>query len=272
MTQTIGMIGVGHMGSAIARGIRASREDVLIKLNTIFPEQIEELAKEINAEIVLGKTAYSHLIHSSDLIFIGVTPKDVAPFFESIRDDLSEDEPKTWVSMCAGVTMDQLKSYTPNTHRWIRIMPNTPIAIGEGYVAYCPSENTREKDIALLKSILESVCILEKLPESAFSAVTGLPGSGPAFVYILIDALSDAGVLHGLSREQAVQMAAKMVKGAASMVLETGEQPGVLKDQITSPAGTTIEGVIELEKAGFRQAIIRGLDASIKKADEMSRK
>lgn len=270
MSQTIGMIGVGHMASAIARGIRASREDVSILLNTLEPSLIEELAKEIDATILSDDRAYPTIVESSDLIFLGVKPGDVNGLMEELAPLLSEEEPKTWVSMAAGVTLEKLQALAPKSHRWIRIMPNTPIEIGEGYCAYCYNKNVRELDIDLLKSILDKACIVSEIAEAQFDAVTGLPGSGPAFVYMFIDALSDAGVLHGLKREDALKMAASVVRGAATMVIEGNGHPGVLKDQITSPGGTTIEGVVEMEKAGFRQAVIRGVDAAINKSKSMS--
>lgn len=266
---TIGMIGVGNMGSAIAKAILKTGYPMILHNRT--KEKLTDLAKQIGADVV-GADSLGELIKDSDLIFIGVKPNQFSTIFNQMDEYIDEANPKTWISMAAGLSIEQLEALTPSSHRWIRIMPNMPVEIGEGYIAYCSSEDISEDKITLFKDCLVTAGIVEAIPETLFDTVTGLAGSSPAFIFQLIEAMSDVGVEHGLTREQSRKMASQAVKGAASMVIETGLHPAQLKDQVTSPGGTTIAGISALEHAGFKSAIHKGVSAAINKSQAMSTK
>src|SRR5699024_2453944 len=266
---TIGMIGVGNMGSAIAKAILKAGYSMILHNRT--QEKLAVLAEQVGADVV-GSESLDELINESDIIFIGVKPNQFGTIFEQLDDLVIESKPKTWVSMAAGLSIAQLEAFTPASHKWIRTMPNTPVEIGEGYIAYCTSDNIDDEKVELFEKSLQYAGIVEAIPESLFNAVTGLAGSSPAFIYQLIEAMSDVGVEHGLSREQSRKMASQAVKGASSMVIETGMHPGELKDKVTSPNGTTIAGVVALQHAGFKSAINKGVTAAINKSIQMSNK
>ncbi|MBZ6526442.1 pyrroline-5-carboxylate reductase [Aerococcaceae bacterium DSM 111021] len=266
---TIGMIGVGNMGSAIAKAILRAGHEMILHNRT--KEKLTTLAKQIGADVV-GAESLSELINESDLIYIGVKPNQFQNIFDQLDNLITDSEPKTWVSMAAGLSIEQLEAFTPESHKWIRTMPNTPVEVGEGYIAYCTSENIETEKINLFEESLKNAGIVEAIPESLFNAVTGLAGSSPAFIYQLIEAMSDVGVENGLSREQSRKMASQAVKGASSMVIESGGHPSELKDRVTSPGGTTIAGIVALEHAGFKSAINKGVTAAINKSIEMSSK
>jgi pyrroline-5-carboxylate reductase len=172
------------------------------------------------------------------------------------------------ISIAAGVPLARLEQGLPEKARVIRVMPNTPALIAAGASAYAPGKHATPEDADLAGRLLSAVGLALPVKESLLDAVTGLSGSGPAYVYQFIEALSDGGVATGLPREVATRLAAQTVLGAARMVLETGLHPGVLKDQVTSPGGTTIEGLHELEKGGMRGAVMNAVRA----ATERSRK
>lgn len=265
---TIGMIGVGNMGSAIAKAILNAGYSMILHNRT--KEKLHTFAEELDAEVELVDSV-ADLINHSDIIYIGVKPHQFGQIFDQMKECISNSQPKVWVSMAAGLQLDQLTQLTPTNHHWIRTMPNTPVEVGQGYIAYCHTPNITQKHIELFEDSLVKAGILEQIDESLFNAVTGLAGSGPAFIYQLIEAMSDVGVNYGLSREMSRKMAAQTVKGAASVVIETGQHPAELKDRVTSPAGTTIEGIVALEHAGFKSAINQGVSAAIEKSVQMEK-
>lgn len=265
----VGMIGVGNMASAIAKAIvRAVPTETLLLANRT-PDKIQPLVQELNAKQVTMEQVGPELIEQSDLIFVGVKPTELDTLFDSLASDLHTTHPITWVSMASNVSLAKLESLTPAHHQWIRIMPNTPVEVGQGYTSYCHSETVSPAVLARFKALLRESGVLAAIDEAQFDAASGMAGCSPAFIYQLIEAMSDAGVAHGLKRDQSIAMAAQAVKGAASMVLETDLHPAQLKDAVTSPGGTTIAGVTALEAAGFRSAIIQGITASIEKTREL---
>src|SRR5205807_6670554 len=155
--------------------------------------------------------------------------------------------------------------------RLIRVMPNTPCLVGASASAYTPGESATAEDTALVDRLLNAVGRAFRLPEHLLDAVTGLSGSGPAFVYVMIEALSDGGVRMGLPRDVATVLAAQTVLGSAKMVLETGQHPGVLKDMVASPGGTTIAGLHALERGGLRAAFMDAVEAATKRATELGK-
>jgi pyrroline-5-carboxylate reductase len=173
------------------------------------------------------------------------------------------------VSIAAGVTLGQLAVALGADRRLIRVMPNTPCLVGASASGYAPGEAATSDDIALVDRLLNVVGTAFRLPEHLLDAVTGLSGSGPAFVYAVIEALSDGGVRVGLPRDVATALAAQTVLGSARMVLETGLHPGVLKDQVTSPGGTTIAGLHALERGGLRAALMDAVEAAARRSREL---
>lgn len=173
------------------------------------------------------------------------------------------------ISVAAGLTTAWLEARAPAGARVIRCMPNTPALVGKGAAAFCRGRNANSADADQARLLLGSVGLVVELPETLMDAVTGLSGSGPAFVYVMIEALADGGVRAGLPRAEAQKLAAQTVLGAAAMVLETGHHPAVLKDMVTSPGGTTIAGLAELERHGMRSAFIEAVTAAARRSAEL---
>jgi pyrroline-5-carboxylate reductase len=173
------------------------------------------------------------------------------------------------VSIAAGITLRQLAEGLGSEQRLVRVMPNTPCLLGASASGFSPGEAATAEDAALVQRLLDAVGRAFRLPEHLLDAVTGLSGSGPAFVYVMIEALSDGGVRVGLPRDVATALAAQTVLGAARMVLETGTHPGALKDMVASPGGTTIAGLHALERGGVRGALMDAVEAATLRATEL---
>ena len=173
------------------------------------------------------------------------------------------------ISIAAGITLGQLGRGLGSERRLIRVMPNTPALVGASATAYALGKNATAEDGLLAQKMFSAVGVAFQLKESLLDAVTGLSGSGPAYVYLIIEALSDGGVAAGLPRDVATKLAAQTVFGSAKMALETGQHPGALKDMVTSPGGTTIEGLHELEKAGVRGALMNAVRAAAEKSKKL---
>ena len=200
-----------------------------------------------------------------------LTLEEEQEFSRKFRQDNDLDAAgKLVISIAAGITLKTLDAALPKS-RLVRVMPNTPCLVGESASGYSLGPRATEADGALVKQLLESVGRAFVVDEKLLDAVTGLSGSGPAFVYVAIEALSDAGVRMGLPRDVALQLAAQTVRGAATMVLETGEHPGVLKDRVTSPGGTTIAGLAALESGGFRGTLIAAVEAATRRSIELGK-
>lgn len=175
------------------------------------------------------------------------------------------------ISIAAGVSLARLEANLAEGSRLVRVMPNTPALVGASATGFTPGESAREEDAQLVQRLFSAVGLAFRVKELLLDAVTGLSGSGPAYAYLVIEALSDGGVAMGLPREVATQLAAQTLFGAARMVLETGLHPGELKDMVTSPGGTTIEGLHELEKSAVRAAMINAVRAATEKSRKLGR-
>ena len=262
-----GFIGSGKMATALIKGmIRAAlapadsicASDPLPTARTILQSETGVNIFDSNLEVA----------RRSDVLVLAVKP-------QSMREVLSELRPKVTaehlvVSVAAGVTIASIDEGLRARGRIVRVMPNTPALVGEGASAYAMGPRTIGEDEALVKGCLESVGRAVRVPETLLDAVTGLSGSGPAFVYVMIEALSDGGVRVGLPRDVATLLAAQTVLGAAMTVRETGLHPGVLKDQVTSPGGTTIAGLHALERGGLRAALIDAVEAATRRSAELA--
>jgi pyrroline-5-carboxylate reductase len=261
-----GFVGAGKMATALIRGmLRVGIPPDSISTSDPNPLARAELVNETgiatfdsNAEVVRG----------SEVIILAVKPQTMAGVLSELRPLITPEH--LVVSVAAGVALATLAEGLGSDRRIARAMPNTPALVGEGAAGYCLGPAARPGDEAIVAECLNAVGLAIRVPESQLDAVTGLSGSGPAFVYIMIEALADGGVRVGLPREIAMALAAQTVLGSAKMVLETGQHPGLLKDQVTSPAGTTIAGVHALERAGVRAGLIDAVEAAYKRSVELA--
>ncbi len=258
----LGVIGAGSMGSAIIRGYIASGADPReIFVCGHHPEKLKEMSEELDFRIAESAAG---LTEKCDMVLLAVKPKDAESVLKEISPVFTAD--KILISIAAGKTVSFLSSACPSAEKIVRVMPNTPALVREGMSALSRNEKVTDRDFEEVEKIFRGTGSAKEVPEQLMDAVTGLSGSGPAFVYLFIEAMADGGVLCGLPRAQALEMAAQTVCGAARMVLETGEHPASLKDAVCSPGGTTIEGVRELEAGGLRSTVIEAVTAACEKS------
>ena len=260
----IGVIGLGNMGSVIATILAKETTNTLLLANRTA-EKAKKLAVTLDATAVSTREVFER----ADIIFIGVKPHQIQKLLEENNEILEKRESIVLISMAAGVTLEQLQSMTDTRHRWIRMMPNTPLEVAEGVISFSLGEKATLQDKEVFIQLLQSAGTVVELPESQIDAATAVAGCGPAFVYVFIEALAEAGVSMGLSREVALQLATQTVKGSASMVGETKEHPAVLKEKVCSPGGSTIAGVISLEQTGFRSSIIEATRRAKQRTEEL---
>jgi pyrroline-5-carboxylate reductase len=202
----------------------------------------------------------------AEVVLLCVKPYGIVSLVESLK-----DLPSTLlISIAAGITLPAMEAVAGN-HRVVRVMPNTPALVGKGAAAYAPGTKATEADCLLTEKLLSAVGTVTRVAEKLLNAVTGLSGSGPAYIYTVIEALADGGVMEGLTKDQALQLAAQTVAGAAEMVLQTGLHPAVLRDQVTSPGGTTIAALATLEAKGLRSALIEAVRTATKRAHELGK-
>ena len=260
----IGFIGAGQMARALASGFVAANKVAGRDVHCCDPSTAAVQAmRDCIPELVDCEHANA-LVQAVDVAFLAVKPQQMASVFGSLR----QAAPCLMVSIAAGVTIRKLTDGL-STDRVIRVMPNTPCLVGAGAAGYCRGDGASEEDADRVGELLNSVGIAYEVPETLLDAVTGVSGSGPAFVYQFIEALSDGGVRMGLPRQVATQLAAQTVLGAAKMVLETDTHPGALKDQVTSPGGTTIAGIHALECGQLRGTVMNAVQAATQRAQEM---
>jgi pyrroline-5-carboxylate reductase len=259
---TIGFIGCGAMARALAGGLieagvgpgQIVASDPVAAARAQFESEIGAKPSERNADVV----------GQADLVVLAVKPAAVGPVLASLKDlDESDRIRPLWISIAAGVTLDQLHGHLPSGARIVRTMPNTPALVGAGATAYFPGPAVTPDDLEVTEAVLEAAGWCWRAPsEDSLDAVTGLSGSGPAYVFLILEALADAGVRQGLPRDAAQALATRTVLGAARLALETGLHPAVLKDQVTSPGGTTIAGLEQLEAHGVRAALYDAVGAA----------
>lgn len=251
--QKLGFIGCGNMATAILQGALAKQkvaaQDVMITCST--PERTQQKAAQLG---VCAGSSNEQVAEFADVLFLSVKPQQYEAVIEQVRDLV--DGSKVVVTIAPGKTLAWLDARFGKEVKIIRCMPNTPALVAEGLTSYCPNEAVEPEQVAFVEGLLECFGVRLRLPEYLIDAASAVGGSAPAFVYAFIEALADGGVAEGLPRAQAMQVAAQTVLGSAKMVLETGQHPGVLKDQVCSPGGSTIKGMEALEKAAFRGAVI----------------
>lgn len=262
----IGFIGTGNMGSALASAAAKSSLSPEIFLADFDLAKAKALAEKLGASV--GDNI--SLVRECDFVFLGVKPQVLPELLKEIAPVAAERKGLTLVSMAAGISLEKLQKGLGYNIPLIRIMPNTPVLVEKGVIAYC-GVNLAEETEKVFVSLLEKAGLLEKLEEGKIDAASALHGCGPAFVYLFIEALADGAVSCGLPRDAALRFAAATVSGAAEMVLQTGKHPGELKDAVCSPGGTTIEGVRVLEENGFRGAAMDAVIAAYERTVELGK-
>ncbi|GAU17899.1 hypothetical protein TSUD_330250 [Trifolium subterraneum] len=263
---TLGFIGAGKMAESIAKGA--------IRSGVLPPSRIRTAAhsnlSRRDAFQSVGVTVLSSnedVVRESNVVVFSVKPQLVKDVMLKLKPLLTKN--KLLVSVAAGIKLKDLQEWAGH-ERFIRVMPNTPAAVGQAASVMSLGGAATEEDANLISQLFGSIGKIWKADDKYFDAITGLSGSGPAYIYLAIEALADGGVAAGLPRDLALSLASQTVLGAASMATQSGKHPGQLKDDVTSPGGTTIAGVHELEKAGFRGTLMNAVVAAAKRSRELS--
>ncbi|BAT85141.1 hypothetical protein LR48_Vigan03g209600 [Vigna angularis] len=265
-TYTLGFIGAGKMAESIARG--AVRSGVLppSRIRTaVHSNPARRTAFESFGVTVLSSN--DDVVRESNVVVLSVKPQLAKDVVSKLKSIITKD--KLLVSVAAGVKLKDLQEWA-GSDRFIRVMPNTPAAVGEAASVMSLGAAATEEDGNIIAKLFGSIGKIWRAEEKYFDGITGLSGSGPAYIYLAIEALADGGVAAGLPRDLSLSLASQTVLGAASMVTQTGKHPGQLKDDVTSPGGTTITGIHELENGGFRGTLMNAVVAAAKRSRELS--
>ncbi len=268
MEKVIGFIGAGNMGQAMAGGIISS--GMVKPENVIFSDISADNLKKAYKKFGM-KTSNSNILTASmaDILVLAVKPHFYGLVIEEIKDYI---KPETIiVTIAAGITLGNMKEMLGKDMKVIRTMPNTPAMVGEGMTAVVPNEFINDEELKEVMEILNSFGKAEIVEEKLIDTVGSVSGSSPAYVYMMIEAMADGAVMGGMARDKAYKFAAQAVLGSAKMVLETGIHPGALKDMVCSPGGTTIEGVAALEEYGFRNAVLKAMEACEEKSKKITK-
>ena len=260
-----GFIGTGNMGGALARAVLKTVGDDSV----LVSDRDEEKARAFAAELGATLSTNTEIAKCCDYIVLGVKPQVLEAVMSEIAPVLnSRDDKFTLISMAAGTAIGKVQRLADRDYPVIRIMPNTPAAVGEGVILYCASDEVTDEQIAGFRSAFDKAGTVDMLAENLIDAASAVSGCGPAFVYMFAEALADGAVRCGLPRDKALLYAAQMIKGSAALLLESGDHPGALKDAVCSPGGSTIAGVAALENGAFRASVINAVcDAYDKTVD-----
>ncbi len=259
-----GFIGAGNMGGALALAAAKKTGGEKIAVACSTRERSEAAAQR------LGCTAETpqHILSDSRFVFLGVKPQMVVGVVEGLKADILASG-GIFVSMLAGVSLEKLALLLGADKKIIRIMPNTPCAVGQGLILYAANGRVSEDELCAFRELMAPAGLLDELSEHLIDAASAVSGCGPAYAYLFLEALADGGVKNGLPRAKAQRYAAQMLLGSAEMVLRTGRHPGQLKDEVCSPGGSTIAGVAALERNGLRSACIEAVDAAVEKTKQL---
>ena len=256
-------IGAGNMGSAIIGGMVKEYNSSDILVTDKNKSLLETFSEKYGVDV-----AYNNRdVLDSDFLFLCVKPNIVFDVIDEIKDKI--DDKTTVISIVAGKSIESLENAFGKKIGIIRVMPNTPALVGEGMSAVCANENVPEDKLNVVLDVFSKLGKAEMISENLMDAVTGISGSSPAYVFMLIEAMADAGVEAGMPRDKAYTFASQAVLGSAKMVLETKKHPGELKDMVCSPGGTTIEAVRSLEQTGFRGSIMEAIKKCVEKSKNM---
>lgn len=263
----VGFIGAGQMATALARGLVAAE---LVDGTAISASDLSSEALEAFAGAVPGAETFednNQVVRVADLLVLAVKPQHLESVLAGLAGAL---KPSTLVvSIAAGITLAKLASWLPAEARIIRVMPNTPCLIGQGASAFSLGDTATPADAESVDQLLSAVGMAHQVPEKLLDAVTGLSGSGPAFVYTMIEALADGGVMMGLPPELAAALAAQTAAGASQMVIATGETPAQLRDRVASPGGTTVAGLNALKEKGLSETLLEAVRAATLRSIEL---
>lgn len=264
----VGFIGSGNMAMAMLNGLLASNE---IKSNEILMSNPSQLkVNQFTGQYQInGTTSNQEVASSCKMVILAVKPNLYSHIIDEIKDYINEET--VVVSIAAGESIKSIETRFERKIKLVRTMPNTPAQVNEAMSAIMPNTNVTEEEVEQVKRIFKSFGKCEVISEYLIDAVIAVSGSSPAYVYMMIEAMADAAVLQGMPRAQSYEFAAQAVLGAAKMVLETGLHPAMLKDQVCSPGGTTIEAVTTLEQTGFRSSIMNAMSACATKSRTMSK-
>lgn len=266
LERTIAFIGAGNMAEALIKGLlRAgtARPDSLIATGR-REERLDTLRRTYGVRTTLDNVA---AVREADVVVLAVKPQALDKVLRQVAP--AADQKKLFISVAAGVPISVMERRLGQGMRVIRTMPNTPSLVGMGACALAPGEHASEEDMAVASRVFQSVGITTVVEENLLDAVTGLSGSGPAYIFLIIEALSDAGVKVGLPRYTAQKLAAQTVLGSAQLLIETNTHPGQLKDQVTSPGGTAIAGLHTLEAGGLRTTLINAVEEATRRSREL---
>ena len=265
---SIGFLGAGQMATALAKGWTTAG---LLEVSSSLASDPFPAAREKFTQTT-GVRSTPHnieVVKAATVLIIAVKPQTISGLLTEIRSNVSPQH--VVISIAAGVSLSQLGHALGSETRLIRVMPNTPCLVGESASGFASSPSATADDASLVAKLFSSVGQAIAVSEHLLNAVTGLSGSGPAYVYVMIEALADGGVRMGLPRDVALKLAAQTVLGSAKMVLETGLHPGVLKDAVASPGGTTIAGLHAIERGGLRGVLMDAVEAATQRADELGK-
>ena len=262
----IGFLGAGKMATALAKGFLKAN---LVSAESLWASDPVEAARSSFGKDTGAETGSNNaeITRHAEILILAVKPDQVADVLGEVRSAFTNKH--LLISIAAGVPLARMEGLLGPTARIVRVMPNTPALVGASASGYALGKAARPEDGQLTQRLFSSVGVAFAVKESLLDAVTGLSGSGPAYAFLIIEALSDGGVAAGLPRDVATRLAAQTLLGSAHLLLETGVHPGALKDMVTSPGGTTIEGLHELEKAGVRGALINAVRAATDKSKKL---
>ena len=268
LKEKIGVVGAGKIGAAIARGV--IRAGLVTKESVMASDVSDVLRQAIAQELGVKATANNgELCDFADIVILAVKPQIVDPVAKEIAGKLGKT--KLLVSVAAGVPLSRIEVSLSQGARVVRVMPNIPCVVGAGAAGFAGGSHATPADLEKVGAILNSFGIGLPVEEKYLDAVTGLSGSGPAYVFLFMEALADGGVQVGLARDVALKLAMQTVYGAARMALEAGKHLGELKDEVTSPGGTTIAGLYAMEQKGFRGTVIDAVVSATKRSQELGK-
>jgi pyrroline-5-carboxylate reductase len=267
ITKRIAVLGAGTMGQAIVGGlVKAGHPRRSLVATTRTPASARALTRSLGVRVTTDNVAAAS---GADVVVLALKPMNVAPVCRALAEGQALKRGALVISIAAGVRIEALSAILGPRVPVIRAMPNTPCAIGRGLTVLSPGARASEPHLALARKLFAPLGRVLELEEKHMDTVTGLSASGPAFVFVMIEALADGGVARGLPRLVAIEMAAQMVFGAAAMVLESGRHPAALKDDVTTPAGCTIAGILTLEDGRIRSVLSRAVEVASVRAAEL---
>ncbi len=267
ITKRIGIVGAGKMGEALVLGLLNSKSTTVTKLKAsdVRKQRRDYVKREYGVSCYLDN---SELVNDSDVIILAIKPGDMKSVLEQIRDAITIKH--LIISIAAGIRTDFISKILSVGVQIIRAMPNNPAMVGEGMTVLAPMENVSKENLQIANDVFSSIGKVVVLEEKHLDAVTGLSGSGPAYFFLIIEALAEAGVREGIPRDVAVLLAAQTCLGSAKMVIETGEKPGELIKRIATPGGTTVKGLEELEKGEVKSSFIKAVEKATQRSRELS--